>query len=506
MVSRKRAGAAHRESPSHRRRVVASLLAAVLVAAGGGVAAVTFFQQDGGTPRAPRSAGQPTAASPSPTPLWQLAPEPAAAELSPLGTLPAQAARPDTAAVARQLAAPLGDPALAGATASVVVADPLTGATVLDQRGSDAVMPASTAKLAVAVAALEVLGPQHRFTTRVLLEPGGVPGSVPGVVLVGGGDPTLAGPKAVGRADPGYPAPARLADLAAATASALKERGIPTTSGVAVGYDDSLFTGAPTAPGWKPVYINEGDVAPVSALEVDEGRPDPTKPPRTTDPAGLAAREFANLLAAHGVHVTGDPRPQAATPAGAQLASVSSPPMSGLVQRMLGRSDNDLAEAFGRHVAIATGRPATFAGAAAAVQATLTRLGVTTAGMAMVDASGLSRLDRLAPRTLVGLVDLVVRGGRPELASILPALPVAGFSGTLASRYTAPPAAAAAGLVRAKTGTLDGVVTLAGYLIDASGRVLSFAVVVNGLPAQATQRGESAVDRVVAALARCGCS
>jgi D-alanyl-D-alanine carboxypeptidase/D-alanyl-D-alanine-endopeptidase (penicillin-binding protein 4) len=484
--------------------VVASLLAAVLVAAGGAVAATTFISQHGATPIPSTRQAQPSPTQTLPTPLWQIVPAPAAAELSPLAALPSQAPRLNTAAVTRQLAASLADAALAGASTSVVVTDPLTRSVVLDQHGSDAVMPASTAKLAVAVAALEVLGPQHRFSTRVLLVSGSGPGGgTPGVVLVGGGDPTLAGPNAVGHADPGYPRPARLADLATATASALKNRGLGE---VGVGYDDSLFAGPRTAPGWKTLYINEGDVAPVSALEVDEGRPDPAKPPRADDPAAVAAREFAALLTAHGIHVAGSPRPQSAHPAGEQLASVSSPPLAAQVQRMLGRSDNDLAEALGRHVAIATGHPATFAGAAAAIEATLGRLGVSTTGMAMVDASGLSRQDRLQPRTLTGLVDLVLRGDHPDLASILPALPVAGFSGTLATRYTAPPAAAAAGLVRAKTGTLNGVVTLAGYLRDASGRVLSFAVVVNGLPANATLRAESAVDKVVAALAGCGCS
>jgi D-alanyl-D-alanine carboxypeptidase/D-alanyl-D-alanine-endopeptidase (penicillin-binding protein 4) len=89
---------------------------------------------------------------------------------------------------------------------------------------------------------------------------------------------------------------------------------------------------------------------------------------------------------------------------------------------------------------------------------------------------------------------------------MLQALPVAGFSGTLADRYTAAPAAAAAGVVHAKTGTLDGVVSLAGYLDDAGGRVLSFALVANGVAVNATTKTESALDKVVAGLAGCGCS
>jgi D-alanyl-D-alanine carboxypeptidase/D-alanyl-D-alanine-endopeptidase (penicillin-binding protein 4) len=168
---------------------------------------------------------------------------------------------------------------------------------------------------------------------------------------------------------------------------------------------------------------------------------------------------------------------------------------------MLGRSDNDLAEAFARHVALATGKPATFAGGAAAIRDTLAKYRVD--GLDMVDASGLSRSDRVQPATLVRLVDLIVK--TKEFAPILQALPVAGFSGTLAGRYTTAPATAAAGVVRAKTGTLDGVVALAGYLDDASGRVLTFAVVVNGVPQGGIDRTEAAVDRLTTALAGCGC-
>jgi len=135
----------------------------------------------------------------------------------------------------------------------------------------------------------------------------------------------------------------------------------------------------------------------------------------------------------------------------------------------------------------------------------VTKLGVEPAGFAMVDGSGLSRSDRVRPQALVQLVDALLSPARPQFAAALQGLPVAGFSGTLANRYTSPPALAASGLVRAKTGTLDGVVALAGFAYDASGRVLSFAVVANGIANNATLRAEAALDRVGAGLAGCGC-
>jgi D-alanyl-D-alanine carboxypeptidase/D-alanyl-D-alanine-endopeptidase (penicillin-binding protein 4) len=323
------------------------------------------------------------------------------------------------------------------------------------------------------------------------------------VILVGGGDPTLAGPNAVGPFGPGYPSPARLADLASQTASALRSSG--GGAGVRVGYDASLFAGSATGIGWKPTYITEGDVAPVSALEVDEGRPDLRRPARSSDPAASAAARFAALLTADGVTVTGAPAPARAAVGGAVLASVSSPSVAALVQRMLGRSDNDLAEALGRQVAIARGEPATFAGGALAVRAALTALGVDPKGFAMLDGSGLSPSDRARPAALVQLVALAVGPAHPELSSVLAGLPVAAFSGTLEDRFKGS-AATAAGTVRAKTGTLDGVVSLAGYVEDAAGRTLVFALVANGVALNATVSTENALDRLTAGIAGCGCA
>lgn len=496
---------AHARRRAHsRRRMLLSLLALVLVVAGGLVAGTATFHGHrlfGGSHArqvSPAASPAPTASRSAQAPaLWALTPSPVAAVLSPLAQLPTNAPVPKPAGLTSKAAPLLADPAFAGDTVAIVVADARTGSMLLDNHGADLAVPASTAKLAVAIAALHVLGDDHRLTTKVVLGAGNQ------VVLVGGGDPTLAGPTATGAHDPGYPAPARLTDLAAQTASALKIKGI---SSISLGYDASQFTGPIIGPAWKQLYFNEGDVAPVSALEVDEGSPDLTKPQRAADPASAAASEFASLLSAAGVKVTGTPDATEAKSDDEMLASVQSPRVSALVQRMLGRSDNDLAEAFARQVAIASGKPATFAGGADAVRAAVAGLGVPASGLAMVDGSGLSPSDRVQPRALVRMVDLVLGGKHPELAPIAQALPVAGFSGTLTSRYTAPPASSAAGRVHAKTGTLDGVAALAGYLDDASGRVLAFAVIANGVPLNATARTEAAIDRLAAGLASCGCS
>jgi len=252
---------------------------------------------------------------------------------------------------------------------------------------------------------------------------------------------------------------------------------------VSLGYDASLFVGATLAPGWKPIYQTEGDVAPVSALEVDEGHPNPARTATAADPAAAAAAEFAALLTSDGVTVTGVPTSAHAAP----------------TRRMLGRSDNDLAEALSRQVAIATGHPASFAGGVAAVKAAIASLGVDPAGLATVDASGLSPLDRVKPAALLALLRLAIAPGHDRLAPILMGLPVAGFSGTLSGRFGGL-APAGAGAIRAKTGTLDGVVALAGYFQDSRGATLVFATIVTGVAKTATTVTEVALDRLMASL------
>jgi D-alanyl-D-alanine carboxypeptidase/D-alanyl-D-alanine-endopeptidase (penicillin-binding protein 4) len=429
------------------------------------------------------AARPPAAVTPTPPPL----PSPLA--VSGASGLP----RPTAAGLSRALAAGLADPALAGRL-SVVISDPATGGTLLDRGGAKSVTPASTAKIATAVAALRALGPQHRLRTRVKRSADDAGGGT--VVLVGGGDPTLAGPAA----PPTYPAPARLADLAAATARAL---GAGVTVRVAV--DASRWSGPTTGPGWRPGYLALGNVAPVRALSVDAGRVRPDHAARHRDPALAAGRAFATLLTRAGVRVTG-PVASARAPAGAaELASVDSPPVAALVERMLGASDNDLAEALGREVAVRLGQPPTFAGAVAATRAVLAGIGVDVRGLRLVDASGLSRDNRLQPRLLARLLAVAAGPQRPELRAVVTGLPVAGFSGTLQPRYSRPPARVGAGIVRAKTGTLLGVSALAGLAVDADGRLLAFALVADGVQAARTLRAQAALDRLAATLTTCGC-
>jgi D-alanyl-D-alanine carboxypeptidase/D-alanyl-D-alanine-endopeptidase (penicillin-binding protein 4) len=352
-----------------------------------------------------------------------------------------------------------------GARVSLSVRDAVTGRELLDVLGTRAVTPASTAKLATAVALLSVRDQDDVLTTRV------VAGARGDVVLVGAGDPRLA--------------PEDLARLAAQ----LRTAGTAVTRVVV---DDTLFTGPVLGPAWKPSYVQHGDVAPVHALELDGGRQSARDgSPRAADPALLAGRRLAQLVGAR-VVVRGT------APRGArELAHVDSPPLGTLVETMLTRSDNDLAEALGRQVALATRQPASFAGEAAAVAAVLDRLGVQ---VALRDASGLSPQDRVSPDALTALLAAAVKD--PRLGPVLTGLPVGGFDGTLADRFRTGPGG---GLVRAKTGTLDGVSALAGLVRTREGRLLAFDVTADGVRLGANVPAQRALDAVAVVLASCGC-
>ena len=420
-----------------------------------------------------------------------------------LGTGTRDGPLPTTSGLLTALAGPLSAPAL-GPHVSALVADPVTGRVLLSEHGSRPMTPASTTKLATGLAALAVLGQNARLTTKVVR--GATPGSI---TLVGGGDPTLAVNPFPAQ---DYPQPATLASLAKATARTLRAQGHRT---VVLGYDTSLYTGPGLAPGWPAAYVTAGDVTPIVSLEVDQGRltaagqPEDSDDPynlaaRSQDPAGMAASAFTELLTADGIHVTGSPRPQTATTK-TTLASVTSPPVSALVAQMLEESNNVIAENLARQVAVATGQPASFSGAAQAVVKELKRLGVTT-GIHLVDGSGLSPRDSIAPVTLVKVLELAA--GNQKYRTLLAGLPVAGFSGTLSAGESvfSGISGAALGSVRAKTGNLGTVTSLAGLAYDKSGGVLVFALMADQVPsAGMLDEAADAIDAAASALASCGC-
>ncbi|MGN0065621.1 MAG: D-alanyl-D-alanine carboxypeptidase/D-alanyl-D-alanine-endopeptidase [Nocardioides sp.] len=365
--------------------------------------------------------------------------------------------------------------------------------------GPDAFTPASTTKVLTAVAALEVLGPDHRFTTTV------ASGATDGeIVLVGGGDPYLSESATPAQeVATTYPQRADLATLAVQVRAALLEQGAEGAGQVKVRlrYDDSLFTGPGASSHWRPDYVPDDVVAPIGALMLDGGR-EAGGYGRADDPAAATAAAFARQLRAAGVTVVGKPRPGRA--GAEQLASVQGAPLADVVETVVARSDNEGAELLGHHVGLAVDGEGSFEAGARATLATLRGLGVDVAGTELYDGSGLSRDNLIGTATLVDTLQVSAAATHPGLRAAWTGMPVAGFTGSLYDRFAASPSGQ--GLVRAKTGTLTGVHSLAGTVLDADGQVLVFVAAADRVDPSRALDAEAGLDALATALAGCSCT
>lgn len=410
----------------------------------------------------------------------------------PVATPPTTSGTVSAAAVEATLGAGLKNKTL-GKHVVAAVGD-LGGVGAVWTHDDDQFLPASTTKLLTSAAALAAIGPDTRFTTRV------VRGATRReLVLVGGGDPYLSSkPLTTDEQVTTYPARSDVVTLARAAARQIKGR-----KPVRVVYDDSLFSGPTNNPKWRADYVRDDIVAPITALWVDRGA-SPTGFGRSDDPSFTAAATFASALAQAGVELTGTPTRGLAAPGAAVLASVESAPVSQIVERVLDVSDNEAAEVLAHHVGIAVSGNGSFEGGAAGVLSTLRSLGVETGPDVVHDGSGLSRFNRLSPGTLLQVLQVAARPDQPDLRALLTGLPVAGFTGSLTNRF-ASAGVGALGDVRAKTGTLSGVSSLAGLVAGRDGTEMVFVLAVDKTGRAIESEVEVALDALAADLAACRC-
>ncbi|AKK03994.1 D-alanyl-D-alanine carboxypeptidase/D-alanyl-D-alanine endopeptidase [Corynebacterium epidermidicanis] len=328
------------------------------------------------------------------------------------------------------------DPRLGTLTGQV--SDASTGEIVWEKASSQPSRPASTTKVLTAAAALHALGPDDRIATEVVAAETGT------VVIKAAGDVWM-------------------------TAEQLDELARQIGSAQRVLIDTSAWTGTDVLQTWNPEDIDAGYIAPMQPAMLYGGRigAKTGDVPRTHQPALAVAQELALRLDATAGTGTA---PQGAT----VVARVESPPLSQRLEAMMLDSDNVMAEAIGREVAIKRGTGSDFAAAVAATQDCLRELGIDLTGLDLKDNSGLSESNRNTPRLLNQV--LLTATQRDQLRPLLAALPVAGGNGTLAVRYQSSPAR---GWVRAKTGTLTGTSALAGYAVSEQGHVYTFALLSN---------------------------
>jgi D-alanyl-D-alanine carboxypeptidase/D-alanyl-D-alanine-endopeptidase (penicillin-binding protein 4) len=421
----------------------------------------------------------------------------------------------------------LSDPALSRAHVGLIVQAAGSGEVLFEHQAEKRYTAASTTKLVTAAVALHRLGGAYRWETRLAAGGAVIDGTLSGDLwVIGGGDPRIE------------------RDRVRDWAGAVRRAGIRNIRGDLVG-DDRIFEGPIWGRGWmwddlfggwaagvsalqlSPASVSgelrpgasPGDPAPLRILEsgtefpirnvVRTGAPrsdvrlgfEPAPDGRSVTldgwipsdvervPLSLAPPHptlylldvLSRALAEEGVRLTGEVRlareGETQTFAGWEQ-TFTSQPFSTILTRMLKQSDNQIAEAFLRTLGVEGERSGSADAGLEVVAETLSGWGIEPGAVSLADGSGLSRYSAIAPRALARLLRRTSQ--LPEFHVFRDALPVASVDGTLSRRFRS---TAASANVRAKTGSLDGVRGLAGFVQDGDGETLIFALLLNAYDA-----------------------
>lgn len=419
---------------------------------------------------------------------------PTAVRDAPLELMDAGARSPDPAALTAVIDAQLVQPGWYDA-AAVIVADGLTGEVLFEREADRPVTPASTQKLLSGAAVLTTLDPHSRLTTSAVRT------GPTSIALVAGGD-TMLDP---GPGDPasveGY---AGLADLAEQVVVRLAgESDAPAT--VEVSIDMSYAAGPRYSPNWnmEDVYIGYNQGVTMVGLAGQRPRPLHPSPP---EPEKEVVAAFAAALTAAGLPATVAAEPvRTSAVSGPRIGVVRSATVAELTALAMDDSDNALTEGLARQASASVGGPTDFAGVAQFVIDAVARLGIDTSGAALTDSSGMGYDQLLPARVISEVLTLATTGADPRLRPLIAELPVSGLTGTLQDRFLTDSTRSAAGIPRAKTGTINATIALAGTTMTREGRLLAFTALAFEVPREGRLEARLALDRLVAALTECGC-
>jgi D-alanyl-D-alanine carboxypeptidase len=333
------------------------------------------------------------------------------------------------------------------ANPSVVLIDESTGQLVFEKNASSLRKPASVMKLYSAAAALTYLNPEQQYTTIVSL--GTQPRSI---VIRGSRDPWISfkGIEAKKMHRTSMPS------IALRSMAALKKASHRTVRNPVIYYSD----------------LYERDVANLKIYLRHKGIYATLK--KVDQPLAMAYERDLVMTS-------------------------QSPALTKILAFTLTWSDNVLAERIARQASIAAGNPGNDEGVAQTFTTVLEGLGISSGNLTVKDASGLSKENRVTATQVAQL--LIKIRHDPKFAPIISGLPVGGVSGTLRNRFleTAPQAV---GLVKAKSGTLNGTVNLAGY-VQAADREYAFVIIADKLRKSSTAEklARKTVDKILGQLA-----
>ena len=349
------------------------------------------------------------------------------------------------------------------------------------------VVPASNLKIVTGAAALALLDPESRLTTRFVTDGAPTDGRVVrgNLYMIGGGDPLLSTDSYL-RQLPNGRQPST--DMEA-VADQIVATGIREITGSVVG-DDSRYDDVRRVESWPERYLTQGQSGPLSALTVNDAWSATTGP--GSDPPVHAAAVLTQLLEERGVTVAGEPTAGVAPEGAAPLTEVTSLTIAELVDEGLRFSDNTTMEMLVKEIGVQNGGTGSTEAGLAAIRGWVDGSGLPADGVELVDGSGLSEENRLTCRYLSALLEQ--QGADGVVANGL-ARP--GEPGTLDDRLLDPDLA---GRVRAKTGTLRPVTALSGWLSTVPERNLGFSYVINTTDRQVNESDEALQEQLLESM------
>ena len=368
------------------------------------------------------------------------------------------------------------NPMFRNSNIGILVVNPASGDTLFSRNAGKLFMPASNQKILTGSVALALLGPDYRYKTAFVSRGAVRDGVLDGdLIVIGNGDPTVSDRAQQGNASMWM---TRIAD-------SLATRGIKRVSGALVrggnAFPDSIY-----GYGWEWDDLTTDSGAPIDELLYNEGMTkvteriggrDTTVEVATRTPGRTYLDALASALASRGITVdrgVSDSTADIAAPRTDTLFVVASPPLREILKYLEKPSQNQIAEILMHTLGLERTGVGSADSGAAVVSRQLIAWGAEREGFRYYDGSGLSRHDLVSPETIVRTLVAIQRD--TAFQAFYDALPVAGVDGTLRTRMVG---TRAAGNMHAKTGTLQFVRSLSGYVTDLDGDRLVFSLLHN---------------------------
>jgi D-alanyl-D-alanine carboxypeptidase/D-alanyl-D-alanine-endopeptidase (penicillin-binding protein 4) len=385
----------------------------------------------------------------------------------------------------------------------ISIRDIYDGSILFESNAQNSMLPASLTKLYSAASTAITLDPDARFMTKVKYLDNNV-------YLVGGADPQLG--------TESNPTQADLEDLAKETAQKLKEFNVFEVN---VFVDDSILGPLQRPTDWEENYFRSSEIHLISALNLD----DPKAPGQApVDPSITTGQTFALYLIKNNIKVNGLVFRKTVPEGAFDLSTQYSKSVSQIIEDTLIISNNQDAEIIARVASLVAENDPSTSAAMELVLKDVEMLGISSVDNVVTDASGLSRSNKISPSDFSELIyksiknPEVVKANRgesskfmvkpaiaitPDPWSVFTGLPTGYGLGTMKKRFDEN-GSAGRGVVRAKTGSLNRVITLAGTITTKDQVFLSFAVLVNRV--EQPQNVREAIDNLLNKLAECNCA